>query len=136
MTSDELATLYDAHAVAVFGFLMALTGSDAEARDVMQEIFVRLARSTKSLREIDEPRALLLTIARRAVIDRTRRDSARERYHQAAAAEAPRLFEEMATQDAGLCREALEQALAALPEEQRRCRPHASLGRPDISPDR
>jgi RNA polymerase sigma-70 factor, ECF subfamily len=119
MTSDELAALYDAHAPAVFGFLMVLTGSDADARDVMQDVFVRLANSTTSLSEVNEPRAFLLTMARRSVIDRTRRASTRVHYHHAAAAEAPGVFEAMASPDDGLCREALEQALMALPEEQR-----------------
>jgi RNA polymerase sigma-70 factor (ECF subfamily) len=117
MTSDELARLYDAHATALFGFLMALTGAEEEARDLLQEVFVRLARSS-SPEELAEPRAFLLTVARRVFIDAGRRREVRTRIHARAADEAPRLFED-APPDTAFCREALEASLAALPEEQR-----------------
>ena len=118
MTSEELAWLYDAHATALCGFLMVLTGSEAEAKDLLHEVFVRLARSPGRAADIAEPRAFLLTMARRTFIDAGRRRASRERCHAAAAAAAPRLFED-APPDSALCREALEEALAALPEEQR-----------------
>jgi RNA polymerase sigma-70 factor (ECF subfamily) len=118
MTSHDLASLYDAHASAVFGFLLVLTGSEAEAKDLLQEVFLRLARSGIGLHSIGEPRAFLLTVSRRAHIDAQRRRGARARSHAQASAALPQLFEDAAP-DAGLCREAMEEALAALPPEQR-----------------
>ncbi len=116
MTSAELAKLYDAHAAAVFGYLMALAGVEAEAKDLLQDLFVRLARLSEV--EMADPRAFLMTMARRAFIDSTRRRETRARLHAKAVEEVPHLFED-APPDAGLCREALEAALAALPDEQR-----------------
>jgi RNA polymerase sigma-70 factor (ECF subfamily) len=60
-----------------------------------------------------------MTAARRAAIDRSRRTETRQRHHEAAADEAPRLFLPPPAGDEGLCRDALEQALRELPEEQR-----------------
>ena len=116
MITDELAKLYDAHAAAIFGYLMALTGAEAEAKDLLQDVFVRLARLPAA--EMAEPRAFLLRMARNAFIDSTRRRETRQRLHAKAAEEAPRLFED-SPPDTGLCREALDASLAALPDEQR-----------------
>jgi RNA polymerase sigma-70 factor (ECF subfamily) len=118
MTSEDIATFYDAHATAVFGFLITLAGSEAEARDLLQEVFLRLTRSQTPADSIAEPRAFLLTMARRAFIDAARRRETRDRFHTKVAEAAPRLFEDTSP-DAGLCREAVEESLAALPQEQR-----------------
>jgi RNA polymerase sigma-70 factor (ECF subfamily) len=118
MTSEDLAKFYDAHAAAVFGFLMTLTGSETETKDLLQEVFLRLSRSTTPAGGIAEPRAFLLTLARRTFIDTVRRRETRDRFHTKAAEAAPRLFED-ASPDAGLCRDAVEESLAALPQEQR-----------------
>ncbi len=116
MTSEDLARLYDAHATAVFGLFMALTRSESEAKDLLQEVFLRLAKSPAQ--EMTEPRAFLLTMARRVFIDTARRRETRDRFHAKAAEEIPQLFED-APPDASLCRAALEESLAALPQEQR-----------------
>jgi RNA polymerase sigma-70 factor (ECF subfamily) len=118
MTSEDVAKFYDAHAAAVFGFLMTLTGSEAETKDLLQEVFVRLSRWTTPAGGIEEPRAFLLTLGRRTFVDSVRRRETRNRFHTKAAEAAPRLFED-ASPDAGLCREAVEESLAALPQEQR-----------------
>ena len=119
MTADELARLYDAHAAALFGYRMALTGSEDETREVIQEVFIRLGRSEPSTDAPGWSRAFLITVARRAAIDRVRRTGVRERRHLEAAAESAGLFAEPVMADAGLCRSALEAALGELPEAQR-----------------
>lgn len=118
MTSADLARLYDAHAAAVFALLMVWAGSEAEAKDLLQDVFVRLARSPESAEQIAEPRAFLVTVARRTFLDAARRRETRERSHARAASETPRLFED-APPDGGFCRAALEESLALLPPEQR-----------------
>lgn len=40
----ELARLYDEHAPALFAFLLNLTRSEPDTRDVLQDLFVKLAR--------------------------------------------------------------------------------------------
>ena len=42
--SDPLEVLYDEHAPALFRFLVRLTGDEAAVKDILQEIFIRLAR--------------------------------------------------------------------------------------------
>ena len=118
MPPADLATLYDAHATAVLALLRVWSGSEAEAKDLLQEVFVRLARSPGSAEQLAEPRAFLVTLARRAWLDVLRRRQTREQYHSRAAAETPQLFED-APPDGAICREALEQALTTLPPEQR-----------------
>ena len=118
MTAAELESLYDQHATALTGFLVALTGSVVEARDVLQDVFVRLARSGETADAPREPRAFLLTLARRAAVDRLRREGSRQRRHLAAAVDA-RLLAPAADPDAEVFRCAIESALRVLPDEQR-----------------
>ena len=40
----ELARLYDEHASALFAFLRNLTRSEADTRDLLQDLFIKLAR--------------------------------------------------------------------------------------------
>ena len=57
MTASELESLYDAHAAALLGFLVALTGAEADARDLLQEVFVRLARMETPAAALENPGA-------------------------------------------------------------------------------
>ena len=41
---DSIETLYDAHAGALFAYALNLTRSEADARDLLQDQFHRLAR--------------------------------------------------------------------------------------------
>jgi RNA polymerase sigma-70 factor (ECF subfamily) len=77
---DWLEEVYRDHAAALFRFLLRLTGDEAETRDVLQEIFVRLAKSPTLLDRVAAPRSYLFRIAHRLVIDRHRRESARQHY--------------------------------------------------------
>lgn len=104
MPPSVLARLYDEHAAVLHGFLLAWTGSAAEARDVLQETFVRAAGSEVEVERLESPRAWLVTLARR---------------HRAAAQEAPVLAPPTGDPDAAVMREAMEAALGDLPTEQR-----------------
>jgi RNA polymerase sigma-70 factor (ECF subfamily) len=68
-----LEEIYDAAAGAVFGLALWRTGSTEDARDVVQELFLRLAEQGKRLRGVKNPRAWLLTVAHRIAVDVTRR---------------------------------------------------------------
>jgi RNA polymerase sigma factor (sigma-70 family) len=63
------AELYDACADRVHHYLVALVGSRADADDVLQETFVRLARMRKSLGAVDNLLAYVFATARNEATD-------------------------------------------------------------------
>lgn len=111
----DLAEIYDTHAGAVIAFLRNLTRNEADARDVTQEIFCRLARDPALWEKARHPRAFLLTMAYRMVVDLHRRAAVREKY----AAAAVEVFAPAAAPDETHFRQAVAAAMAGLPAEQR-----------------
>ena len=77
VTSLQLENLYDAHAQNVFAFLLHLTRCEHLTRDLMQEVFLRIARRPRLL--VRQPRAYLLRLAHHAWIDHVRQDASRDR---------------------------------------------------------
>ena len=110
--------LYDAHAAALFPWIFSFTRSEADSRDVLQEVFCRIAARPDLLAGVRNERTFLLQIAKNAAFDLLRRRSTREKYHDAFAAEAE-LFEDSAAPDEAEFRRALSQALGELPPGQR-----------------
>ena len=47
--ASELQRLYDEHAQALFAFLLNFTRHEADTRDVLQEVFTKLARQPQLL---------------------------------------------------------------------------------------
>lgn len=82
MTNDEpdaLRTLAEAHAAAVWRYVVHLTGDHAGAHDIVQETMLRAWRTPKILaQEPGSTRSWLFTVARHLVIDEHR--SARNRH--------------------------------------------------------
>lgn len=115
----DLERLYDDHAQALFAFLLDLTRSEADTRDVLQEVFIKLARRPELRRNVRDERAFLLRLAHNAAIDLMRRRGTREKHHEQFAAETARLFVRSDDPDAESFRRALAGALAELPPEQR-----------------
>lgn len=116
-SNDRLERLYDAHAAALFGFILSLTRSDAEASDILQELFVRLARKPRHLASMENPRAWLMQAAYRLVIDASRRRNTREK-HARSCDQTP-IFAPADDPDEAVFRAALADSLEALPPEQR-----------------
>lgn len=115
----DLHQLYDDHAPALFAFLLNVTRSEADTRDVLQELFLKLTARPALLAGVRTPRAFLLRLAHRLAIDSHRRRATRTHALERAAAEPPALFAPTADPDEHSFREALAAALAGLPEEQR-----------------
>jgi RNA polymerase sigma-70 factor (ECF subfamily) len=115
----ELEQLYDRHAQALFGFLLNLTRSEADARDALQQAFCRLAARPDLLRGVRDERAFLLRLAHNLAVDAVRRRQTREQTAEALAAEGVDIFAPTADPDAAAFRAELEAALAELPMEQR-----------------
>lgn len=111
----DLEALYDDHAPAIFAFALSMTRSEAGAKDVLQEIFCKMARRPQLLDGVRDELAFLLRLTYHQIVDESRRRQSRERREQAE----PRLFESCADPDENLFRMELEKGLGKLPEEQR-----------------
>lgn len=69
---DILERWYTAHADAVFAFALNLTRDVANAQDVLQEVFRRLAARDAWPEDVRSECAFLLTLTHRAVLDEAR----------------------------------------------------------------
>src|ERR1017187_8214060 len=115
----EIERLYDEHAQPLYAFLLNFTRDEADTRDLLQEIFVKLAREPDLLDGIRDERAFLIRLAHNAAIDLIRRRGTRERTKENLAAETNLLFAPATNPDEIFFREELSAALAGLPQEQR-----------------
>ena len=115
----ELERLYDEHAQPLYAFLLNFTRDEADTRDVLQEIFVKLARQPELLDGIRVERAFLIRLAHNAAIDLIRRRGGRERTREHFAAEIISPFAPAKDPDEGIFRAELAGALAELPPDQR-----------------
>jgi RNA polymerase sigma-70 factor (ECF subfamily) len=118
-TPSELERLYDDHAQALFGFLLNFTRHEADARDVLQELFLKLARHHDLLDGVAEPRAFLIRLAHNQAVDLMRRRIAREKNYDQFAAETETVFAPSLDPDESTFRQELAAALAELPADQR-----------------
>ena len=117
---DPLELLYDEHAAALFRFLLRLTRNEAEVKDILQEIFIRLARSPDLLTNVRTPLTFLFRMAHRLVIDRVRRSETRDRYARLADDEqSTHGTSAVVNLDADWQRRKLAESLAAIPSDQR-----------------
>ena len=117
--SHPLERIYDEHAQSLFSFLLNLTRSEPDTRDVMQEIFRKLAERPELLRGVREVRPFLLRLAHNQAIDLMRRRSTREKNYADLARECLDLFAASPQADEESLRKALSAALEELPPDQR-----------------
>jgi RNA polymerase sigma-70 factor, ECF subfamily len=116
---NDIERLYDEHAQPLYAFLLNFTRDEADTRDLLQEIFVKLAREPKLLAGVREKRAFLIRLAHNAAIDLLRRRGTRDRTKENFAAEMISPFAPTNDPDEKVYREELAVALGELPEEQR-----------------
>ncbi len=117
--SNDLEHLYDVHAQAIFSFLLNFTRSEEETREVIQEIFCKLAARSDLLKDVREERSFLLRLARNLAIDLMRRRATRLRNYEEFGSEPVQLFDHNIQSDEQNYRKAVSAALAELPLEQR-----------------
>jgi RNA polymerase sigma-70 factor (ECF subfamily) len=115
----DIERLYDEHAQPLHAFLLNLTRNEADTHDLLQEIFVKLARDEKLLHGVRLERAFLLRLAHNAAIDLMRRRGTRDRTRDNFAAEMVSPFAPADDPDEETFRHQLAGALAELPPEQR-----------------
>lgn len=109
-----LSRLHADHAVSVYRFAWSVTKDESLAQEVVQELFLKLARDAEAITNARSERAMLFTMTRNLALDalrqRQRQEKALEAWEQE---QSPDWFEPAADH------EALIAVLAALPEEQR-----------------
>lgn len=116
---DFLARLYDDHAQALYAFLLNFTRDETDTKDVLQEVFCKLARQPRLLDQARDERAFLIRLAHNLAIDLMRRRGVRERTREQLAAETATVFASAADPDEAAFRVTLAEALGELPAEQR-----------------
>jgi len=119
MAASEIERLYDEHASALFAFLLNFTRDEADTRDLLQEIFRRLATRPSLLDAARDERAFLLRLAHNAAVDWVRRRDTRTRAVDRLATESEGLFAPAGDPDDAGFRRELDAALAELPADQR-----------------
>ena len=118
-SSPDLELLYDEHGQALFAFLLNLTRNESDTHDVLQEVFIKLARQPDSLSGVRDERAFLLRLAHNSAVDLMRRRGTRERNYEQFAADSTGAFAYSADPDQRAFRQALGAALGELPPDQR-----------------
>ena len=119
MAPVDIERLYDEHAQALFAFLLNFTRHEADTHDLLQELFIKLAKRPELLDGVRDERAFLLRLAHNLAIDLIRRRGTREKNHEQLAGETLAVFAPTAAPDEGAFREALAAALGELPADQR-----------------
>jgi RNA polymerase sigma-70 factor (ECF subfamily) len=115
----DLERLYDSHAQALFAFLLNLTRNDADTRDLLQEVFIKLAQKPDVLASVRDERGFLIRLAHNQAIDLMRRRGTREKNYERLADECKGIFADATNADEQAFRAALAEALGELPPDQR-----------------
>ena len=119
MAQTDFERLYDEHAQAVFTYLLNFTRHEADTRDLLQELFVKLARQPALLDGVRDERGFLLRLAHNLAISLFRRRGTREKNYEQLAGETLAVFAPAAAPDEGAFRQALAAALGEIPADQR-----------------
>ncbi|HZL43715.1 MAG TPA: RNA polymerase sigma factor [Verrucomicrobiae bacterium] len=120
MAADiELQSLYDAHAQALFAFLLNFTRDEQDTYDLLQDLFIKLARHPHLLETVQNPRAYLIRLAHNAAVDLIRRRGARHETPAEADEQSIAVFAPSLDPDEATLRAALEQGMSELPPAQR-----------------
>lgn len=111
---EQLARLYDRHQARLYRFALRLARSDDEAKDLVQEAFLRAARAGSSVPSDDDAAmSWLVRIVVNLARDQWRRRVVREAFHRFTQ---PAMHDPRAALDAAAT---VRTALASLPPRQR-----------------
>lgn len=119
MTPLELEQLCHRHSAALFSFLLNVTRNQADTLDLLQELFISLAKRPEQLKTVRNEREYLFRKAHNLGVDLIRRRETRNRVHEAAGQEPIELFAPVQDPDEAEYRRELTAALGDLPPDQR-----------------
>ncbi|MBK8091825.1 MAG: RNA polymerase sigma factor [Verrucomicrobiaceae bacterium] len=112
-TEETLTRLHADHALSVYRFAWSITKDASMAEDVVQELFLKLARDADAVTSAHSERGMIFTLARNLALDALRRRTRERDALSSLEQPLPTWFEP--TTDP----EQITTALATLPEEQR-----------------
>ncbi len=120
MNDQQLERLYDVHASGLFYYLVGFTKAEADARDLLQELFIKLARPGDSAREaLQSEKAWLYRLAHNLAVDWLRRRKARQDTEERLLREVDGQLQRAYDPDTRALAEGFAEAMRNLPEEQR-----------------
>src|SRR5213075_2403642 len=91
-STRNLERIYDEHAPALFAFLLNLTRNQADTRDLLQELFCKIAARPGLLEDVKDVRAFLIRMAHNLAIDLMRRNTTRGRNQERYGSEIETIF--------------------------------------------
>jgi RNA polymerase sigma-70 factor (ECF subfamily) len=113
---DALILIYDSMGRQLYCHVLGLVGEEADAEDIMQDLFVRLAHNRRILMNAGNPEAYIFAMARNLAIDMMHR----RKKNMISIDEYPQVLEYRATvTDSALNHRSLFKALLSLPIAQR-----------------
>ena len=118
LSHRELERLYDAHASGLFHYLATFTKNEADARDLMQEVFIRLAR-LENTTSLENEKPFVFRLAHNLAIDWLRRRKTRWDSEERLLAELDGGVQTTGDPDAALLAGHFAAAMRSLPDEQR-----------------
>jgi RNA polymerase sigma-70 factor (ECF subfamily) len=120
MQLQLLQKLWEDHSRVIYGYLLKLSKDPDFAADLLQDLFCRLGQNDELLGRMgDQPRGFLLRLAYNSLVDKVRRDEARERVFAKMGIDGSEPSVGAADPDMSELERALRAALEQLPEEQR-----------------
>lgn len=117
MTDPELERIYDAHASGLFHYLVTFTKNEADARDLLQELFIKLARLAHF--ETHSEKAFLYRTGHNLAIDWLRRRNVRRDAEELLAKEMADQHQSSPDSDQSGLKLGLRNAMKSLPDNQR-----------------
>lgn len=114
---DSLAALYDQHAAGLYAYVLTITADEAEAEDIVHEVFERVIARRQRLFGLRNPAGYMYRSARNAAYDRLRHRAVRERVKDCMTP--PTILEPVDPLAEAEETQRVNEALATLPLEQR-----------------
>ena len=118
MQRRELERIYDTYAGRLYAYLLTLVGNPGDSRDLLQDLFVKIARSGNCLDGVRNEKAYLFRIAHNLSVDFIRRAQSRRDRHRCVSEAEPRQFAPT-DPDATAFANSVSEELWNLPDEQR-----------------
>jgi RNA polymerase sigma-70 factor (ECF subfamily) len=114
-TEATLTRLHTDYAISAYRFAWSVTKDEPMAQEVVQELFLKLARDADAITRAQSERAVIFTMVRNLALDALRRRAREEKALSQWEEQVPAWFEPSHDDET---HQQLVTALAALPEEQ------------------